>query len=94
MKVPEKDTDLLHFLWWPDGDVYQDLAEYKIVVHLFGAKSSPSIANFALRKTAKENRSKASPEAVNTVLNNFYVGDCLKSISDHDEAIALCNGLV
>lgn len=61
-----------------------------MVVHHFGTKSSPGI-NFALGKTPKQNRSKAFPEAVNTALNNIYVNDCLKSVSDHDEAISLYN---
>ncbi len=93
VRVTEKDTDMLRFLWWPNGDVSQDLVEYKMVVHLFGAKSSPSVANFALRKTAEENRNNASVEAVNTVLRNFYVDDCLKSVLNHDQAVALYNNL-
>ncbi|XP_067260191.1 uncharacterized protein [Chanodichthys erythropterus] len=64
-----------------------------MVVHLFGAKSSPIVANFALRKTAEENRSKSSVEAVNTVLKNFYVDDCLKSVSTSAQAVALRNNL-
>ncbi len=93
VRVTEKDTDMLRFLWWPNGDVSQDLVEYKMVVHLFGAKSSPSVANFALRKTAEENRNNASVEAVNTVLRNFYVDDCLKSVPSHVQAVALYNNL-
>ena len=79
MRVPEEDTDLLLFLWWPQGDLTQEVKYYKMVVHLFGATSSASCAIYALRKTAEENRPGASPEAVDTVLRNFYVDDCLKS---------------
>ncbi|KAL0162190.1 hypothetical protein M9458_041586, partial [Cirrhinus mrigala] len=93
VRVPEKDTDFLRFLWWPNGDVNQDLVKYKMLIHLFGAKSSPSVANFALRKTSEENHSNASVEAVNTVLRNFYVDDCLKCVSSHDQAVALYNNL-
>ena len=80
VRVPEDDTDLLRFLWWPAGDLSQNIAEYKMVVHLFGATSSPSCANYALRRTAEENRIKSSPEAVDTVLKNFYVDDCLNQL--------------
>lgn len=56
--VPEVDTDLLCFLWWPEGDLSQDISEFKMVVHLFGATFSPSCANFTLRRTAEENHCK------------------------------------
>ncbi|KAL7831201.1 hypothetical protein SRHO_G00307040 [Serrasalmus rhombeus] len=72
VRVPEDDTDLLRFLWWPEGDFSQALTEYKMVVHLFGATSSPSCG-----KTAEDNHCKSSAEAVDTVLNNVYVDDCL-----------------
>lgn len=93
VRVPEEDTDLLRFLWWPEGDLSQDIAEFKMVVHLFGATSSPSCANFALRRTAEENHCKSSPEAVDTVLKNFYVDDCLKSVANETQAVALCEDL-
>ena len=51
VRVPKEDTDLLRFLWWPEGDLSQEIVEYKMVVHLFGATSSASCANFALKKT-------------------------------------------
>ena len=62
-------------------------------VHLFGGVSSPSCASFALRKCAEDNRDHYSTEAVNTVLRNFYVDDCLKSIDGEQEAIHLATEL-
>lgn len=44
VKVSEDDIDLLRFLWWPDGNLSSELEEYKMVVHIFGAASSPSCA--------------------------------------------------
>ena len=38
-----------------------------MTVHLFGAVSSPSCANFALRKTAKDNFQRFNFEVINTV---------------------------
>lgn len=93
VRVPEEDTDLLRFLWWPEGDLTGEMAEYKMVVHLFGATSSASCANFALRKTAQDNIPKASPEVVKTVLNNFYVDDCLKAVNNEKEAVELKKNL-
>lgn len=56
VKVPQEDSDLLLFLWWPGGDVNEQLVEYKMIVHLFGATSSPSCASYALRQCAEDNR--------------------------------------
>lgn len=43
VRAPEKDSDMLRFLWWQDGDVNQNLDEYKMVTHLFGAMSFPKL---------------------------------------------------
>lgn len=86
--VPEEDSDLLRFLWWPGGELDRDLEEYKMVVHIFGATSSPSCAIFVLQQCARDNIGLFDPEVTQTVLRNFYVDDCLKSVaSDH---ISLC----
>lgn len=55
VKVPPKDSDLRRFLWWPSRFYSQDLVEFRMTVHLFGATSSPSCANFALWKCAEDN---------------------------------------
>ena len=47
-----KDRDSLRFMWWPNGDLTKEMKEYRMVKHLFGATSSPSVANFYLRKSA------------------------------------------
>ncbi|KAK7882611.1 hypothetical protein WMY93_028785 [Mugilogobius chulae] len=93
VKVPDKDSDLLRFLWWKSGDITQEMVEYKMVVHLFGATSSPSCASFALRKCAEDNRDQFNKQAVDTVLHNFYVDDCLKSVSTEEKAVQLYHNL-
>lgn len=35
VRLPEEDSDLLRFLWWPDSDLKQEPAEYRMCVHLF-----------------------------------------------------------
>ena len=79
INVPERQRSLLRFLWWPDGDVSKDLEEHEMCVHLFGAVSSPSVAGYALRKTATDNAPIYGNEAANAILRNFYVDDFLKS---------------
>lgn len=49
-----RDASFLRFLWWKDGDPSKSVTKYQMVVHLFGATSSPSCANFCLRKTAQD----------------------------------------
>lgn len=93
VKVPPEDTDLLRFLWWPNGDVNEPLQEYKMVVHLFGATSAPSCAIYALRKTAEDAKDVMAPSVVNAVLNHFYVDDCLMSVSEEKEACAMVKDL-
>ena len=62
-------------------------------VHLFGAVSSPSCENFALRKTADDNKAHFPSEVTNTVKNNFYVDDCLKSLPSEQEAVQMVRDL-
>ena len=85
--VSESDRDLLWFLWWPNGNLDQELQEYRMTVHLFGAVSSPSCANFTMRRNAEDHKHEFAPEVVCTVLRNFYVDDCLKSLPSSNEAV-------
>ena len=87
VRVSEADRDLLSFLWWPSGDFNQDLQEYRMTVHLFGAVSSPSCANFAVRKNAEDHKHEFPSDVISTVLKNFYVDDCLKSLPSSSEAV-------
>ncbi|XP_015761749.1 PREDICTED: uncharacterized protein LOC107340863 [Acropora digitifera] len=59
-----------------------------MLVHLFGVISSPASANFALRRTATDNKHCYPGAVINTVERNFYVDDCLKSLSSEAAAIA------
>ena len=93
VRVPPDDSDVLRFLWWPGNDLESQPEEYEMGVHLFGAVSSPSCANFALRKAAEDNLQQFDSEAINTVKRNFYVDDCLKSVSGEEEAIRLIDDL-
>lgn len=94
VRVPAEDADLLRFLWWPSGDIKQDITEYRMRVHiLFCATSCPSCAAFALWECARDNRGQYNDTSVDTVLRNFYVDDCLKSVCSEEEAISLCSDL-
>ena len=81
------DQDALIFLWWLDGDLNQQPVDHRMEVHLFGATSSPSCCNFALKRTAEDNKGEFPEEVVRTVKRNFYVDDCLKSVKSAKNAV-------
>ena len=58
-------------------------------VHLFGAVSSPSSSNYALKRTAVDNSSSFDVDASETVTKNFYVDDLLKSVKSEVYAVDL-----
>jgi hypothetical protein len=93
VRVTSNDYDALRFLWWPQNDLNVEPQEFRMLVHLFGATSSPSCANFALRRTADDIFSDFDITVLETVNRNFYVDDCLKSVRDEDEGVSLANGL-
>ena len=93
VRVTKSDVDFLRFLWWPKGDVFLSPVEHRMTVHLFGAVSSPSCANFALRQTAKDNINCFNPEVISTIENNFYVDDCLKSLETEQKGVDLVKDL-
>lgn len=92
-KVIESDTDALRFLWWSNS-LEDPPDEYKMLVHIFGAKSSPCCANKALRMTAEDNAADYDPEVIQSVYRNFYVDDVLKSAPTTEKAIHLATDLV
>ena len=59
-----------------------------MLVHIFGAKSLPSCANFCLRQTALDFAHLYDSTILEIVRNNFYVDDCLFSVSSVEEAIS------
>ena len=70
--VPEKDRSLLRLLWWENHDISGKILDF---VHVFEGTSSPSCFNYALKKTALENKSNYHPELALTLKRNFYVDD-------------------
>lgn len=93
VRVAKEDCDMLRFYWWADGNFDGQPVVCRMLVHLFGAASSPSCCNYALRQTVLDNADTYGKELCNTVLNNFYVDDCLKSVDSDEKAIELVKGL-
>ena len=61
--------------------------------HVFGAKSSPCCAAYALRKVASDNETNADVDAVETIRSNIYVDDLCKSSPTEQEAVKLVTQL-
>ena len=87
--VCKGDRDLLRFLRWENGDTKKPVKEYRMMVHLFGAVSSPGCANFGLKRAPDDGEIEFGEAAANFVRNNFYVDDGLISVSSVKEAIDL-----
>ena len=65
-----------------------------MLVHIFGATSSPCYANKAVHQTADDNDDQFDPEVTRTVCRNFYVDDVLKSVPNEGRAIWLARQLI
>ena len=86
VRVKAQDCDSLRFLWWPNGDLSARPQDYQMMVHLFGATSSPSCCSFALRRVSKEFVLEEDVEVVDCIVNSFYVDDFLRSFRSAKEA--------
>jgi hypothetical protein len=84
VRVSKQHSDYMRFFWMDDND---NVIEYRLLVHVFGATSSPSIANFALKHTISDK--KCSSDVVNAISNNFYVDDFVASVSTEKQAVNL-----
>ena len=93
VKVTEKDADSLRFLWQIDlNDEKTDI--YQMVVHIFGGKDSTCGANYAIKRTARDNFDQYNPATVESVLKSFYMDDFLKSVISEEQVKALCQEMI
>jgi len=60
-----------------------------MIVHLFGAVSSPGCANFALKTTVDDFEEECGNDAAEFVRHDFYVDDGLKSVPSVEQALDL-----
>ena len=88
IKVDMEDQPATSFLW-RDLDSTREPDVYQMQVVIFGARSSPAIANYVLRKTLQDHwmgERIASGRAPEKIPQSFYMDDFL--LSDADVAIA------
>ena len=84
--VPKDDSRSLRSLWREDPERRIEIYEY--TRHVFGAKSSPTCANYALQQVAKDNAVN-DENLVKAVQRNLYMDDFLKSVRTPQEAIEI-----
>ena len=94
IRVNPEHVNALKFLWWPAGDLSKEPMDHRMTVHLFGASSSPSCAQYCLRRIARDFGNYHLQASSDVVNNNFYVDDCLLSFQTADQAIAVINDLI
>ena len=88
-KVPRDQVDYLRFFWFSNNDPNRELTEYRALYHIFGASSSPAVANFALKYTTFTDEAKNYPNALEMIRNCFYVDDSVFSVNNVPEAIKM-----
>ena len=91
--VSPEDRGAPCYLWWQDGDFTMDTKTFQMLVHIFGATSSPSICGYALRRTAADNSERFSSKTIDAVLRGFYVDDLLKSFETTGEMLEVTKEL-
>ena len=84
--VPSDDSRCLRSLWREHPE--HNMEVYGYTRHLFGAKSSPTCADYALHQVAKDN-AVYDESLVKTVQRKFYMDDFLKSVRTPQEAIGI-----
>ena len=86
VKLTKEDQDWMRFSWWKDGCVDGEVVTYKMLVHPFGARSSPFCANFALKQAIRDGQADLSQATLEVANNNIYVDDCIASVDTVSEA--------
>ena len=85
------DQPSLRFLWREDPT--SNVVVHQYTRHIFGAKDSPTCANYALERTARDN-AKEYPEAAKAVPENFYMDNYLDSVESPERALIRLKELV
>ncbi|XP_043471598.1 uncharacterized protein LOC122504516 [Leptopilina heterotoma] len=89
VKIRNEDQNAQRFLWrgW---NRKEEPSTYVMTSMIFGAASSPHMAQYIKNKNAKELEGKY-PEAVKAIIKNHYVDDYLDCVEDEEKAIERIN---
>ena len=87
--VNPKHRDFLRFLWFEDDNLNKPIVEFRMDVHLFGAGSSPGVANFCLGQTGESKQQQYGDETADFLKRDYYVDDGLTSVPKLEKAIEI-----
>ena len=90
--VPEDQRNFMRFFWFKDNNPDNPLVQFRVNVHIFGNKSSPSVAIAGLRKAADTLTNDSDPveiEAKNYISKGFYVDDGLGCADNVRDAVKI-----
>jgi len=93
VKLNDSDKDAVRFLWRNNPLSNDEPDHYQMLVHIFGAKDSPYCACYALQNAAKDANREISDVVVETINDNFYMDDLIKSVEKETDAIDLIRDL-
>ena len=85
VRLAPEDREAFRFIYRPPGTTGPPLT-YQMLVHVFGAVSSPATCLFAMNRAVEENRIQF-PEAEKIVKCSFYVDNMLASFETESEAL-------
>ena len=89
--VSKNECKLFRFLCRDSADENAGVYEYNR--HVFGAKKSPTCANYGFQQGGRDNKDEF-PSAASTIDQNFYMDDSVKSVDSPQEAITCYRELV
>ena len=87
IQVKQADRDALRFVW--RNQPVEKIQDYVMNVHLFGEVDSPCCANWALKKSASDQKDQYDEKVVKSVNLDFYMDDFLNSQPTKKELINL-----
>ena len=83
--VADEDVAALRFLFF-ENEKMDKIIELESLVHIFGASSSPPVANFTLKHHAQKVREKYGEEVFNMIMQQFYVDNLIDSFPSVEKA--------
>ncbi|XP_075534566.1 uncharacterized protein LOC142568565 [Dermacentor variabilis] len=86
--VRDDHRNYLRFLCFRNN-IYSDVVEYRMKVHVFRNSPSPAVVTYGLRRTAREGEEEFGSDVRQFIERDFYVDDGLKSLYNDNDAISL-----
>ena len=84
--LPKSQRDLHHFVWREDPE--RPLVDYRMTRLTFGISASSFAAKLAMKQNPLDNMD-THPQAVQAVLDSFYVHDELTGANSIEESVRL-----